>query len=159
MAEYIQTMRQVIGHDLILLPTTAFIVLDEHDRVLMQCRSDNRMWCCPGGVLDIGETIRENALRELREETGLIADECELFGVFAGPDFFHTYPNGDRTAIVQTVFVTRRYSGTPRIDSESVELRFAPVDALPGPITQTHRAFLIYLEPWLRGELATPVVV
>jgi 8-oxo-dGTP diphosphatase len=39
-------------------------------------------WSIPGGVLEVGEMIREAAVREAREETGLIVEPGELLGVF-----------------------------------------------------------------------------
>jgi 8-oxo-dGTP diphosphatase len=39
-------------------------------------------WSIPGGVLELGETLREAAVREAREETGLIVDPADLLGVF-----------------------------------------------------------------------------
>jgi 8-oxo-dGTP diphosphatase len=39
-------------------------------------------WSIPGGLLEIGETLREAAVREAREETGLSVDPGELLGVF-----------------------------------------------------------------------------
>ena len=39
-------------------------------------------WSIPGGVLEVGETLREGAMREAREETGLIVDAGDLLGIF-----------------------------------------------------------------------------
>ncbi len=39
-------------------------------------------WSIPGGVLEVGEMIREAAIREAREETGLIVQPGELLGVY-----------------------------------------------------------------------------
>ena len=39
-------------------------------------------WSIPGGVLEIGEVIREAAIREAREETGLTVEPGELLGVY-----------------------------------------------------------------------------
>ena len=36
----------------------------------------------PGGVLEIGEMVRETAIREAREETGLMVEPDELLGVY-----------------------------------------------------------------------------
>jgi 8-oxo-dGTP diphosphatase len=39
-------------------------------------------WSIPGGMLELGETVREGAEREALEETGLVVRATELLGVF-----------------------------------------------------------------------------
>ena len=39
-------------------------------------------WSIPGGVLEVGETLRKAAIREALEETGLTVEPGELLGVF-----------------------------------------------------------------------------
>jgi 8-oxo-dGTP diphosphatase len=39
-------------------------------------------WSIPGGVLEVGELLREAAIREAREETGLTVEPGELLGVY-----------------------------------------------------------------------------
>jgi 8-oxo-dGTP diphosphatase len=39
-------------------------------------------WGFPGGVLELGETVAEGAMRELLEETGIIAEAADILSVF-----------------------------------------------------------------------------
>ena len=39
-------------------------------------------WSIPGGMLELGETVRQGAEREALEETGLVVRTTELLGVF-----------------------------------------------------------------------------
>ena len=39
-------------------------------------------WSIPGGVLELGETLRAGTEREAREETGLVVKAGEVVGVF-----------------------------------------------------------------------------
>ena len=39
-------------------------------------------WGFPGGVLELGETVAEGAMRELAEETGIVAESAETLSVF-----------------------------------------------------------------------------
>jgi ADP-ribose pyrophosphatase YjhB (NUDIX family) len=39
-------------------------------------------WSIPGGMLELGETMRQGAKREAFEETGLVVRATELLGVF-----------------------------------------------------------------------------
>ncbi len=39
-------------------------------------------WSIPGGVLEVGETMREGVIREAREETSLLIEPLDLLGVY-----------------------------------------------------------------------------
>jgi mutator protein MutT len=60
-------------------------IVIENNRVLLVKRAHppiQGQWSIPGGVLEVGELIREAAIREAREETGLIVEPGELLGVY-----------------------------------------------------------------------------
>lgn len=60
-------------------------VIIENGRVLLAKRAHPPIaghWSIPGGALEVGELVREAAVREAREETGLIVESGELLGVF-----------------------------------------------------------------------------
>jgi ADP-ribose pyrophosphatase YjhB (NUDIX family) len=60
-------------------------IIIEDARVLLVKRAHpplQAQWSIPGGVLEVGELIREAAVREAREETGLIVEPEDLLGVY-----------------------------------------------------------------------------
>ncbi len=66
-----------------LVGVGAIIIQD--DRVLLVKRAHpplQAQWSIPGGVLEVGELVREAAVREAREETGLLVTPGDLLGVY-----------------------------------------------------------------------------
>ena len=56
-------------------------IIIEDSRVLLVKRAHpplQAQWSIPGGVLEVGELVREAAIREAREETGLIVEPGRL---------------------------------------------------------------------------------
>ena len=83
---YIEDMRARIGHDMLITASVAVLVSDGR-RILLQRRRDNGLWALHGGMIEIGETFEDAARRELREETGLTADDSihhHLGNIFTG---------------------------------------------------------------------------
>ena len=79
-------------------------------------------WSIPGGMLELGETLRDGAEREALEETGLVVRATELLGVFERivPD------KSDRTLYhyVLIDFLCERISGEVRASGDAADAQW-----------------------------------
>ena len=121
-----------MGHDLLLLPSTAVLPRDDAGRLLLVRLIDTGNWATIGGAIEPDESPRHGAVREAREEAGIGVELGTILGVFGGPDYRVTYPNGDESAYVVTVFDATVLHGVPRPDGdETSEVRWFKREALP----------------------------
>ena len=140
MSDYIMDLRAVVGHRPLLQVGASVIVLDPQNRILLQKRRDNHCWGYAGGSVELDEVVEDAAKRELFEETGLIAESLQLFGVFSGKDMHYVYPNGDEVSNVDIVYLCREFTGNlKRQESEVEELCFYSVNELPENISEPNR--------------------
>ena len=132
MSDYIMGLRKIVGKRTLLQVGASVIVEDENGKILLQLRSDNHCWGYPGGSVELDETVEDAAARELFEETGLIAEDLKLFGVFSGKELHYVYPNGDEVSNIDIVFTCKRYSGTLKCQKGEVDkLMFFDINNLP----------------------------
>lgn len=143
MSDYIMNLRSILGHRPLLQVGASVIVVDSEGRILLQLRSDNRCWGYAGGSVELDEKVEDAAKRELFEETGLIAESLELFGVFSGKETHYIYPNGDEVSNVDIVYICREYTGTLKCQKGEVDdLRFFKIDEIPENISKPIRIAL-----------------
>jgi 8-oxo-dGTP diphosphatase len=107
-------------------------VIIEADRALLVKRAHppiQGQWSIPGGVLEVGELVREAAVREAREETGLIVEPGDLLGVYdrvlRDPDQRVQYH------YVLIDFLCRPLGGELQAASDAAEVRWFTRDELP----------------------------
>ena len=70
-----------------MLSAGATVLVIKDGKILLNLRSDTETWGIPGGGLELGECLEETAFRELKEETGLIAEKMTLVTVLSGKEF------------------------------------------------------------------------
>ncbi len=105
-------------------------------RVLLVRHTYRQGWYLPGGGVDRDETAEAAAIRELREEAGIV---CNGRPVLHG--FYRNRAHSPRDHVA--CYVVRDFTAGPRApDWEIAETGFFPVDALPDGTTRATRARL-----------------
>jgi ADP-ribose pyrophosphatase YjhB (NUDIX family) len=124
-------------------------VIDDEGRILLIRRADNGLWAMPGGGLEVGETPTEGVLREVLEETGVLAEIVTLVGVFDS----RLCGTVSRHHLYHFVFLCRPLNGheatPPTHAHETLGAAWFAEDALPsnidpGHITRIPHAFRIW---------------
>ena len=111
MSDYLHSLRQKVGHDLLFMPAVGGIIRDDRGRVLLQKRTDTGRWHPPGGAIEPHEHPADAVVREVWEETGLLVEPVRVTGVYGGSDFYVTYPNGDQIVVYSVMFECRVVGG------------------------------------------------
>ncbi len=107
-------------------------VIIEGSRVVLVKRAHpplQAQWSIPGGVLEVGEMVREAAIREAREETGLTVEPGELLGVF--DRILRDPQQRVQYHYVLIDFLCRRVAGDIAAASDATEVRWFMHEELP----------------------------
>ncbi|MFN4319418.1 MAG: NUDIX domain-containing protein [Aquificaceae bacterium] len=78
----------------------------------------------PGGFVELGEGVESAVLREIREETGLMARINRLFGVYSDPS------RDPRFHVVSVVFVCDA-EGTPKAGDDAKKVKVFKLEDIP----------------------------
>lgn len=152
-APHIARLRAFVGHEQLLLPSSAVLPVDREGRILLAWHTGTTDgWATVGGAVDPGESPAEAAIREAREEIGVEIRLGRLLDVVGGPDYVVTYPNGDVTAYVTAAYEASIVDGDPApADGELSEVAwFTRGELQTIPLSRFTRALLIatgYLPP------------
>jgi 8-oxo-dGTP pyrophosphatase MutT (NUDIX family) len=143
---YIQWIRERVGHEPIFLNFAAAFVLDEAGKLLLQKRGDKHAWGLLGGALELGESAEDAVLREVWEETGFHVKIESFVGVYTR--YLEEYPNGDRAQSIAFFFVCSIVSGELHIDhDETLDVQFFHPTDVPVLFNQQSRdAFADFMQ-------------
>ena len=106
--------------------TAGAIVLNDQKEILL-IKGPRRGWEPPGGRVEVGESIREAAIRETKEESGIDIEIINFCGIFQDV----------RNSVCSTLFVGKAIGGVPTTSAESLEVGFFPLNEALEMVTWT----------------------
>jgi 8-oxo-dGTP pyrophosphatase MutT (NUDIX family) len=97
--------------------SAAAIVINSEKEILL-IKGPERGWEMPGGIVEEGESIRDAAIRETKEESGIEIDGLKFCGVFQNV----------KKSICNTLFLAHPVGGKLTTSPESLEVGFFPIE-------------------------------
>jgi len=104
--------------------SAAAIVLNDQKEILL-IKGPIRGWEMPGGIVEEGESLKDAAIRETKEESGIDIEVLKFCGVFQNV----------KKSICNTLFLAKPIGGEFTTSSESLEVGFFPVEQASEMIT------------------------
>ncbi|WP_234982673.1 NUDIX hydrolase [Ornithinibacillus halophilus] len=96
--------------------SAATIVLNDDNEILL-IKGPSRGWEMPGGIVEEGESLKDAAIRETKEESGIEVEVLKFCGIFQNV----------KKSICNTLFLAKPIGGNLTTSSESLEVGFFPV--------------------------------
>lgn len=111
-----------------VVPSVVAIVRDGEGRILMIHKTDNDKWALPGGGHEIGESIADTVVREVKEETGYDVRVDAITGTYTNPRHVMAYDDSEVRQQFSIAFSATLVGGKARASSESKEVRWLTTD-------------------------------
>lgn len=108
-----------------LAVSVSAFIQDDEGRILLIRRTDNNLYSIPGGQVEPGETLRQAAAREVKEETGIDIEVTGLVGLYSNPNHVIAYDDGEIRQEFSICFRARPTGGELRMSDESSEVHWS----------------------------------
>lgn len=115
------------------------IVVTDGDRVVLIERGQEPfegMWCLPGGHVEQGEQVRDAAVREVREETGLDVELERVLGIYDAPG------RDPRGPVISVAYVARPVGGELDAATDAAGAAWFDLEELPDEMGFDHAEIL-----------------
>jgi ADP-ribose pyrophosphatase YjhB (NUDIX family) len=150
---YLGQLRALTGAEPVLITIGARAVIrDTAGRVLLIQRNDNGRWALPAGTMELGQTLRDCAIREVHEETGLTAHAVTAFALYSGENL-HTNVFGATYQHVSLAVRVDSWSGDlVRVTDETLDAGFFAPGEFPAELSGSVRPTLADLARFESGD-------
>ena len=152
-------LRALAGDEEVLIMVgTRCLLRDDQGRILLIRRSDNGLWAVPAGGMELGDSVRQCAIREVYEETGLTPTKLAPIAIMSGAESTETNQWGHTYQFHITVFLATAWTGELITQTdETTDAGWFHPDQLPGPRTAIVEMSLQLLEQYDRtGAFVAP---
>jgi len=127
---YIKMIREKFPTEKVMLVSCCAIIENEQGQILLQHRSDNKLWGLPGGLKELDETLIDCVKREVFEETNLEVEITDFIGVYINPKM--SWFEHDQAEVIGFGFSAKVIGGELKInDQESLGFGYFNRDNLP----------------------------
>lgn len=130
-----------------LVVGSSAIVVDGEGRILLQRRSDSGNWALPGGTMDIGETLAQSIIREVKEETGFDVQIERIVGVYSDPGHVFAYDDGEVRQEFSICLACAIKGGSLQVSNESTSVDFFAFKDIAG--MQMHESIRLRIRDYL----------
>jgi len=137
-----------------LVVGSSAVVVDHRNQILLQRRTDSGNWALPGGAMDIGETLAESAIREVKEETGFDVRIERIVGIYSDPGHVFAYDDGEVRQEFSICLACAITGGFLDVSSESTAVEFFTFEEAAG--LQMHESIRRRIRDYL--DNAAPVL-
>lgn len=146
MANYIKELRALVGHRPLILNSASGALLNQHQQVLLQERTDTGNWGFPGGYLAFGESFKDALVREFQEDAGLVIQPLQLLQL--SDQLQYTYPNGDQVQPINCFYLVKYVSGSllQQVTDETTRLAYFDLNQPPTFFNEQHAAMFSVLQ-------------
>lgn len=139
--DYARWIRSRIGNDRLILNYAGCVIFNDQGQILLQKRRDKELWGFMGGIIELGESASEAAIREVFEESGLVVKIEKLLGIYT--KYFDEYQNGDKTQPIIHMFIAKTVGGSLIVENdETMELKYFDLNNVPELFNQQHNDIL-----------------
>ncbi len=108
----------------------ASAIIEDHGKILLHQRSDNKAWALPGGTMEIGENISSTLKREVKEETGLDVEPEYIVGIYSDPQHIIEFSDGEIRQEFSICFACKIIRGNLQKSKESLKIGFFTPDEI-----------------------------
>ena len=113
-----------------VVPSVVAVVRDDQARVLLIHKTDNDLWALPGGGHEIGESIADTVVREVKEETGYDVEVDAITGTYSNPGHVMAYEDGEVRQQFSLAFTAHVIGGEARTSEESRRVEWVAPDQI-----------------------------